>query len=171
MYHLNIFDKYCVHIDWHDVYWGLKKDFLDLEDVRDYALKCLEFDDFSCEEINDLAWKKDDKLLVFDYIEKIMKKKDKANNEDIDEKSKIKWQYCIIKSLRGSVLEYDVLSSKLDELYADFDYPEDMEGFISYMPINDGYNPIEHSKEDNVKRIMNKIDLFLDKKQKLITTY
>ncbi|MFR1807541.1 MAG: DUF2247 family protein [Pygmaiobacter massiliensis] len=166
MYHLDVFDKYHVNITWHDIYLGLKKDFLNLEDVRDYALRCLESEANSCEEINDLAWKNDDKTFVFSCIEKIIKNKGIVN----DEESKSKWQYCIIKSLRDSILNYQELSSKLDELYADFDYPEDMEEFISYMPIKDGYNPAKHSKEDNIQRIMNKIDLFLDKKQKLITT-
>lgn len=49
-------------------------------------------------------------------------------------------------------------------IYADFDYPEDMEEFISYMPIKDDYNPTEHTKEENEKRILKKVYDFLERK-------
>ena len=57
----------------------------------------------------------------------------------------------------------------MDVIYADFDYPEDMEKFISYMPIKDDYNPTEHTREENEKRILKKVyDFLVRKKNELI---
>lgn len=43
-----------------------------------------------------------------------------------------------------------------------------MEEFISYMPVKDDYKPIEHSREENKKRILDKIEIFLAKKERHI---
>ncbi|HFC6348968.1 TPA: DUF2247 family protein, partial [Neisseria lactamica] len=37
--------------------------------------------------------------------------------------------------------------------YADFDYPEEIESFVRYMPPKDGYIPSAHSNEENIARL------------------
>ena len=161
MYNLNIFDVCHIQPTWNDIYFGVRNKFLDLESVREYAIRCLESNNDYSEEITELAWPNDDILNVIEIIEKILDK-------EHDKQSKvtsIKWQYCIIKSLLNERLSFEELSSKLDVIYADFNYPEDMEEFISYMPIKDDYNPTEHTKEENEKRILKKVYIFLDRKK------
>lgn len=164
MYNLNIFDICHIQPTWNDIYFGIKNKLLGVESVREYAIKCLEVNDEYSQEITDLAWPNDDVLDVIKMIEKIL---EKEKHTQICECS-IKWQYCIIKNLLNDKLSFEGLTSKLDEIYADFDYPEDMEEFISYMPVKDEYKPIEHSREENKKRILDKIDIFLAKKEQQI---
>ena len=114
----------------------------------------------------ELAWINDDILSAIEIIEKIL---DREHNTQ-SKATSIKWQYCIIKSLLNEKLSFEELSSKLDVIYADFDYPEDMEKFISYMPIKDDYNPTEHTREENEKRILKKVyDFLVRKKNELIS--
>lgn len=162
MYDLNIFDICHVRITWNDVYFGIKNGFLNLDCVRDYALRCIELNEDVFQEVIDLAWPNKDELSVIEIIKKIL---DKEQNFNV-EKASMKWQYCIIKHLESKNLKPEELHSKLNELYADFNYPEDMEEFISYMPTKDGYNPTEHSKDENNKRILQKVADFLEKKNK-----
>jgi len=167
MYDLSIFDKNNVHITWSDVYYGIKKNLLELACVSEYAIRCIGKADDDCQEIMDLAWKNEDKLDLLENMAKIIKKENKSD----DYQSKIKWQYCIVKKLRDSQMKFEDLSDYLDEVYADFDYPEEMEEFVSYMPIKDGYNPSTHTKEENIERRLRRVDEFLDSKENEIVGF
>lgn len=164
MYNLDIFDTYHMQITWYDIYFGVKNKLLDLKSVRDYAIRCLEVDDNYCQEVVELAWPNNDILSVIENIKKILDEEHNFN----EALSSMKWQYCIIKYLVNKNMDFEELSDALDEIYADFNYPVDMEEFISYMPIKDDYNPTEHTKEENIERIRKKIDIFLEHKKKEI---
>lgn len=47
---------------------------------------------------------------------------------------------------------------KIDQVYADFDYPECMKNFVSYMPSEE---PSLNSVEANVERMFSSLELFL----------
>lgn len=160
VYNLDVFDAYHIQLTWDDVYYGVKNKLLNLEAVRDYAIRCLEMDDDYCQEVAELAWPNNDMLSVLESIEKILGEKHNLN----ETLSSMKWQYSIIKYLVNKNIDFEELSNALDEVYADFNYPEDMEEFISYMPIKDDYNPTGHTNEENTERIRKKIDMFLANK-------
>jgi len=159
MYDLSVFDENNVNITWSDVYYGVENNLLELVCVSEYAIRCIEKADDDCQEIMDLAWQNENKLDLLENMAKIIKKENKPD----DYQSIIKWQYCIVKKLRNSQLEFEDLSDCLDEVYADFDYPEDMEEFVSYMPIKDDYNPSTHTREENIERRLRKVDEFLER--------
>lgn len=46
-------------------------------------------------------------------------------------------------------------------IYADFDYPIDMEKFISYMPIDDKDVQVLHSIDERRNYLLSKLDLFI----------
>lgn len=169
MYNLNIFDKYNINITWSDVYYGVDKNLLDLNCVSEYAVRCLETETNDSQEIIDLAWESGDRLYLLETMADIIHRESQLEAHQFQ--SVIKWQYCIIKNLKDVQKNFIELSNSLDEIYADFDYPEDMEEFVSYMPIKDGYKPKEHSKEENIQRKINKIDEFLDKKIREIHSF
>jgi len=160
MYNLNIFDKNNMQITWCDIYYGIKNNLLDLKCVSDFAVRCLERNETNNQEIVELAWQSEDKDYLLKKISNIIKQSDEFSINQ----SELKWQYCIVKNLKIKQMEFDDLSNKLDELYASFNYPEDMEEFISYMPIKDNYDPTIHTREENMERIFKKIDEFLNKK-------
>lgn len=54
---------------------------------------------------------------------------------------------------------------RLSELYANLNYPEDMEEFIFYMPIKDNYDPSQHTKDENMTRLLEKLQIFLEEKR------
>ncbi|WP_309222360.1 DUF2247 family protein [Bacillus tequilensis] len=60
------------------------------------------------------------------------------------------------------------LLGKLAEVYADMNYPEDMEGFIHYQPSNNRCNPRLYSYEKNINRLCNLFQAFLVKEKQII---
>lgn len=55
---------------------------------------------------------------------------------------------------------------EIENIYADFEYPEEMESFVRYMPSTDGYNPSLHSLAENESRLINNWKSYIDRKAK-----
>lgn len=51
-----------------------------------------------------------------------------------------KWRYILLLWLFENNADYD----KVNAIYADFNYPPDMEGFINYMPTCAHYDKLDH---------------------------
>ena len=75
--------------------------------------------------------------------------------------AKNKIRIAIIANLREHEKNINKLFEEVNLIYEVFDYPFDMESFISYMPTNDDYIPNEHTQEENERRLLNKLDLFI----------
>lgn len=54
------------------------------------------------------------------------------------------------------------------QVYADFDYPKDMESFIHYLAPKDGFNPSPYSKEENEGRLINLLTAFLNQEKQYL---
>lgn len=73
-----------------------------------------------------------------------------------------KWMYIVLHWI------YDnrkVLSDPLglvEEVYCEFDYPEEIEEFVRYMPVKDSYNSSVHSLAENEERLFGYFKHFLD---------
>lgn len=160
MYSLDILKKNNIIPTWQDIYYGIEKNFLELKGVSEFAIMCMERKIDEREDVLDLIWKNESKEYMLQQIRKLLGKNEKIQTTEA------KWQYCIVKDLLESNLNFKILSEKLDEVYADFGYPLEMEEFISYMPIKDGYNPASHSFNENAERITRKVKEFLELKQR-----
>lgn len=58
----------------------------------------------------------------------------------------------------------EAVSDPLDEvesIYADFDYPPEIEGFVRYMPVTNEHDTLEHSAEDNQTTLFSKWEEYL----------
>ncbi|OEH82143.1 hypothetical protein BCR26_14350 [Enterococcus rivorum] len=67
---------------------------------------------------------------ILPYIHELINLEDSEDNSMIQDK----WRYVILKELYSKKSTYEDFNEKVEEVYADFDYPEDMAGFIGYMP-------------------------------------
>lgn len=160
MYGIDIFDKIKMSVDWYMVYWGIKNKILSVDIAQEYACKKLERDDMVSEEELELAWKSDDLEAVLKNIEQIPKFQIDFENNLLEAQKKIR--VAILIFLRKTEKNIVKLIEKTDMLYADFDYPQDMEKFISYMSVDDEYISTEHSLEENRNHLLNKLDSFIN---------
>lgn len=160
MYKIN-FDKYFELLSWNIVFWGIKNDIIEAESAICYANKLVE---------NNFV--ENDSLFIELFILENVKKNEvlslisnmtSLNSSDKDTSLKI-LRYIILDNIRQSKQDNKSVLNSIENVYADFDYPEDMSLFISYMPIeNDEYNPTIHTQEENEQRLINNFEMFLKK--------
>lgn len=161
MYNLDTFRKCNINPTWQDIYYGVKYNYLDKNSVSEFALSYIE-QNVELEEVWELAWKNNEKDYILNKIENII-----GTNFN-EQASETRWKYCIVKDIIEKYKDFDILAEKLDEVYADFNYPEDMEDFVSYMPVKDMYDVDKHTIRDNQERIIKKAKEFLEDKRKVL---
>lgn len=63
----------------------------------------------------------------------------------------------------------DELLDAIESVYADFDYPPELNEFISYMPAdNSDYAPSAHTHDENVRHIVDSFNAYLTHKAKTL---
>ncbi len=88
---------------------------------------------------------------------------------DVWQFEKRKWRFGKLAYLKMKHQDdYEGLLNKVAEVYADFNYPEDMDSFINYLEPKDGFNPSQYSKEENVVRLINLFNDFLNKEHQYL---
>ena len=164
MFGINIFDKTMMPIDWVMIYYGIKNNFLNIDVAQEFACRKLECDESLSEEEQELLWKANDRLEVLELIAKILNKG--KNIEESLEKAKDKVRVAIIIYLRETEKNEARLLEKIAMIYADFDYPKDMESFISYMPIDYKFVATNSIAEDSRNYLLSNLDNFIQVQQK-----
>ncbi|MCI1696916.1 DUF2247 family protein [Aneurinibacillus aneurinilyticus] len=165
----DIFEQSKIHYDWKTLYVGLKLGLINFTDITKYAIDFLaSHPDSDNQNIIQLAWGEND----FDYEQLLMNLLKESNVDDLFpdsyvwEYEKRKWRFGILSYLKNAHQDdFEELLNKIAEVYADMDYPEDMEDFINYLTPKDGYNPSLYSHEENVARLVNLFNYFLDKEK------
>lgn len=159
MYGIDIFDNIKLTLDWYIIYYGIKNNLLCTESAQEYVFRKLERDETISEEELELAWKINDPLEVLEKIEKFPDIQLDSTKQRTNAKNKIR--IAIIANLRKRETNISKLFEEINLIYEIFDYPADMECFVSYMPPDDGYIPNEHTKEENESRLLRKLDCFI----------
>lgn len=127
---------------WQEILYGMENKIIARSDVINYATRILD------EGILGFDWVL--KIAIADEYEDILPYiYELINLEDSEDDSTIqdKWRYFILKELYAKKSNYEDFNEKVEEIYADFDYPEDMAGFIGYMPSVDGKSMEESWQE------------------------
>lgn len=165
MYSVN-FDKYFKLLNWNVIFWGIKSDIIGADSAIDYANALVK---------NGVI---DNEALVVSLLilEDICKDEvltliaNAITDCDLGEYESLRiLRYIILDSIEELSGDNNVVLNAIENVYADFDYPSDMDSFISYMPADDGkYDASEHTQEENERRLIEKFNLFLKKEMQWI---
>ncbi|MEO3943965.1 DUF2247 family protein [Gorillibacterium sp. CAU 1737] len=159
MYSFQIFDEACVKYNWATVLVGLKLNCYPVEEVDDYAVRYMtEHPDTDNNFIQELVWENRNYEEVITLIENLLIDLKCNINFLLEER---KWRYCILHAIRKDTEDGNVLLEKVAQVYSDFNYPEVMEDLIYYNEPKDGFNPLLHTTDENINRLIKKIDDFL----------
>ncbi|CAN2251497.1 DUF2247 family protein [Bacillus subtilis] len=161
---LNTFKVHHVNYDWKTLYVGLKQGWINKIEVMNYAVEYLmNHPGVQQGEILELAWgDKDD-------IEEVLLNIIRVEQNSFFAIEKRKWRYVILLEVKSKYSDHATeLLGKLAEVYADMNYPEDMEDFIHYQPSNNGCNPRLNSYEKSINRLCNLFQDFLVKEKQNI---
>lgn len=164
MYGINIFDKIKMPLDWAIIYYGINNNILDIDIAQEFSCRKLENNEQLSEEELELCWNINNRLDVLELIEKVLDRQ--GNVQESLEKAKDKIRIAIIIYLREAEKDKAKLLEQMDMIYADFDYPKDMDSFISYMPVCDDFFSTSRTIEDNRNYLLSKLDNFIEVQQK-----
>lgn len=135
-------------LNWGDIHWGCRESIIEWRDAVTFAIDQLS--DVSDTLVVELAiidhWRTED-------IKELVNKISSSETKD-EEAEKRNW---LIISLAWAYHEREKSPDPLgsvEEIYADFDYPSEIESIVRYMPPTDGYDASLHSPEENEVRLM-----------------
>lgn len=133
-----------VPLNWKDVLWGYRNQFIGWKDVVNYANDII-INGGGDQDIFELSMINHSNLFELDsLLNKIAGSLDNYNSS--------KWLYVLLLQLfnnRNNVI--DPLG-EVEKIYEHFDYPEEIESFVRYMPVVGDYDPTKHTPEENIKR-------------------
>lgn len=147
-YSIQIFKNNGLNCSWATVQVGWDLKCLDADEVGKFAIDFLETHPNVINE-----WISEFIFGVKDYeVEELLKRVFKSLKLEFPmKKSSLwnqewrKWRYCMISETIKNVSDVQDLLIKIDGIYVDFGYPEDMISFIYYMP-SDEVNNEGHEK-------------------------
>lgn len=160
---IDMLDKSGIDYDWRTLYVGISVNMIYCNEITIYALKVMcdyKYDDNDF--INELAWGIEDNRKNEILTKMLIKfNLDMLTSDSQDWNLEIRrLRYVILNYLRSKIKDNNELLKKVEEVYADFNYPQDMDEFIAYMPVKGSV--LMNSIEDNNKRIINNLDNFLE---------
>ncbi|MDD1505918.1 DUF2247 family protein [Lysinibacillus sp. CNPSo 3705] len=169
---VDILKQNKIKYDWLTLYVGLELGQIKYTEIKNYAVEFLtNHPETSNQHVIQLAWDEGD----FDYKGLLVNILNESNFNDLNlgadvwQFEKRKWRFGILAYLKMNYLDdFEELLNKVTEVYADFNYPEDMDSFINYLPPKDGYNPLQYSKDENLVRLKNLFNDFLNKEQQYL---
>jgi hypothetical protein len=162
---LDMFYELGMVVNWGTVYAGRTLGLIGLDEVTKYATKRLEqHPDIDDQAVIDLAWGDEEAAM-----DQLLKEQMSTDSPTLEYETD-KWRYAKLHQLIRTNSNHTVLLEQVAQVYADFNYPDDMECLIYYMDQRDEeYDPAQHSKEKNEWRLIDRLEKLLEtERQKFI---
>ncbi|WP_394522827.1 DUF2247 family protein [Lacrimispora sp. JR3] len=160
---LNMMSLSGVQYSWATIYTALINNLMENTEVEIYAIELMESDDYKENDfINNLAW---GGLKKEEIISSIITEKLIPDLELFEEIELKKIRYAILFYLKEEYKNSkEYLLKKIAEVYADFNYPIEMNDFIYYMP-NDKAATF-NNQEDAENNLLSNFYQYLEDLQK-----
>lgn len=169
---VDTFKQNKIKYDWRTLYMGLELDLIKYSDITNYAVEFLtDRPETENQYVIQLAWGGDDvdyKSLLVNILKELH-----INDLNLDANGwqfeKRKWRFGILACLKIKYQDdFEKLLNRIAGVYADFNYPEDMDSFINYLPPKVDFDLSKYSKEENVLRLINLFNDFLNKEHQYL---
>lgn len=152
-----LFIRERASLSWREALWGYEHQMIGWSDVVELAKDRLRSDS-DAREIELSCLDKSDTSRVGELLRELAA----SEPEKLGLMSVKKWLYLMLAWTLDNKDRIDDPLGEVETIYADFDYPGEIESFVRYMPITDGYDPSHHSKEDNENRLFENWKKYLD---------
>jgi hypothetical protein len=153
--------RFCGFVfNWNDLFFAFKNNWVDAYVVENFATSYL-VENMNCydKRIIELASAKLDKLdylIIQQYLSELV-------NEYDEKVTSKRWLFVVLSVLFFKNIDPYNKLLEVQEIYADFNYPDEIKSFVLYMPTNDGYNPKEHTQNENIARLLKLWSEYLEK--------
>ena len=151
-------------LTWKEIHWGYENRLLGWSAPIDFACDKLIAGSDNSLEVELSGLQKSESHQVGDLIRKLAEAEAPQSEDTI----KRKWLF-----LRLSLLfdKRDEISNPLrivETIYADFNYPPEIQQFVAFMPPIDGYDPSKYTLAENEARLFELWRVFLEREQRLL---
>lgn len=141
-----------IGLSWRDALWGYEHQLIGWSVIVDLATERLGAGSDDPLEIELASLTKMETYQVGDLLRKLAS----ASPEENVVIAQRKWLYLLLALLFENKENVPDPLGEVETIYADFDYPPEIEGFVRYMPVTDAYDPSAHTKDQNENRLFGK---------------
>lgn len=135
--------------NWRELQWGITHGWADSATAIAQARRRLTGESDSDATLKLAGLRESEMLQVPFFVDQLADgeaAQDNRNSADV-------WIYLVFRYVLENRDKYPNALAIAEELYADFNYPREVEPFVRYMPATDGYDPTAHSIADNEQRL------------------
>lgn len=151
---------FCLRVmvlNWKDIIWGVERGIFSWKDVRNFALAKLDRNSSTFDIENEIS------MLDKNNASEIMSLARDAASIDCEFGNIAdRWRFLLLKWIYENRNTFTHPLGVVEELYAEFDYPQDMESFVPFLPPSDGWDPTKHSSSENEMRLFGNWRTYLE---------
>ncbi|MCE0489996.1 DUF2247 family protein [Pantoea sp. Mb-10] len=153
------FIKNYAHLSWCDVKWGYENNLITSDVLIRKAENNVLTGSYEKAELELSFITLGESAHVVSFLKELCPEIEQEDNSKI----KKKWLFIVLSWLWSNRKSFEDPLAEVEIIYADFDYPPEIEDFIKYMPPSDGYDPSMHSQMENINHLMDKWKNYLEK--------
>lgn len=146
-----------VRLSWAEAAFGYHNQWLSWRGAVELALDCLREGEVDILIVRLAGCSKSEAHCVGDLLDKIALQSERADAS----LSKDKWLYLNLAWLFENREAFDDALDRVEAMYADFDYPEEVAAFVHYMPADGDTNVDPGSYEENISRLVEKWENYI----------
>ncbi len=136
-----LFIRERIVLSWRDALWGYEHQMIAWSGIVDLAKHRL------CSE-SDVR-----EIAQTPQVGELFRELAASEPEKLGLMSVRKWLFLMLAWLFDQKTHIDDPLGEAETIYADFNYPSEIEYFVRYLPVTDGYEPSQHSHEENENRL------------------
>lgn len=140
-----------VSLTWREILWGYDHGWINWEGLTALATRQLVPNDPTPPAEVELAGLVVEESTRARDLAEDLASQERSLSEEVIRK---KWLYLILRWLFENRERAADPFALVDELYSDFDYPDEIAPFVRYMPPEDGYDPSKHSGTENYDHML-----------------
>lgn len=136
-----------IDLNWADILWGYRHQMIGWRVPIEIAKSRIMKPPFDTLETQLANVGKDQDWSVDEIVETLA-----LRNPTLEDQSPRRWMFLTLLWLYENKDHIENVFGALEEVYADFDYPEEICSFAPIHPWENGYDPSAHTTEENQKR-------------------
>lgn len=146
-----------ITLTWSDLLFAVDRGYMTTMAVIEHAMYVIGKEQEPSQKVLELAWENSEESIL-SYLNELSSE---CSNQG-GYSPKDKFLYLLLNWLFEHKAQYPDPLGMVEIIYADFDYPEELDGFVRYMPAQE---PLYKSIEANVERLYNNWRSYLEKEK------
>ncbi|MCT4612544.1 MAG: DUF2247 family protein [Clostridia bacterium] len=163
MYDISILELVEVEKEWNYILWGIENKIVNMDSFIKYVqIYIASSSNLDIPELIELAWGRHSIDETVELLKIASKSRVSSLSLDYNGYEARVWLYSILSYEMGKLKSISKFLDRVEEIYADFDYPIEIEGFVRYMPPVESEYIKNNSKEESEEKMYEYSKKFLE---------